>query len=55
MSCLDLCYSVSVKFKTLKDEKKDETAPVVLQELLEDESDSKPEDGKSLSGLIPRP
>ena len=35
VSCLDLCYSV--KARVLKDEKKDETAPVVLLEILEED------------------
>lgn len=38
VSCLDLCYSI--KTGVLKDEEKDETAPVVLLDILEgDEND----------------
>ena len=57
VSCLDLCYSV--KARALKDEKKDETAPVVLLEILEeDEKDCVKEKGitPSLSlSLSPSP
>ena len=42
MSCLDLCYSVKWKRrKEFKDEKKDETSPVILHDLVEEEEDSK--------------
>lgn len=46
VSCLDLCYSVKFKdTKALKDERKDQTAPVILQNLAEDESDSESDNG----------
>ncbi|MCG8623343.1 MAG: hypothetical protein MJE68_15295 [Proteobacteria bacterium] len=46
VSCLDLCYSVKFKAKkALKDERKDQTAPIVLSNIAEDDSDSEPEDG----------
>lgn len=41
VSCLDLCYYVKWKRrKEFKDEKKDETSPVILHDLVEEE-DSK--------------
>ena len=46
MSCLDLCYAVKFKdTKALKDERKDQTAPVVLHNLDEDASDLESENG----------
>ena len=46
VSCLDLCYAIKFKDnKALKDERKDKTAPVVLQNLDEDDSSSESEEG----------
>ena len=39
VSCLDLCYSVTVKAKKVKDEKKDQTTAIVLGNLSEPEKD----------------
>ena len=38
MACHDLCYSVTVPAKKVKDEKKDETTPIALKALDEDSS-----------------
>ncbi len=54
VSCLDLCYSV--KARVLKDEKKDETAPVVLLEILEEEKkDYITEKGNKTPSLLSLP
>lgn len=51
MSCLDIHYSVSFRAKkAVKDEKKDQTAPLVLNDIAESSSDSESEqDGESNS------
>lgn len=50
VSCLDLYYAVTFKdTKAFKDEKKDKTAPVVLQNLDEEDSDCGSEEGWLLS------
>ena len=42
VSCLDLCYTVKWKRrKEFKDEKKDETSPVILHGLMEEEESNK--------------
>ena len=40
LSCLDLSYSVTLYKKDLKDEKNDKTAPFVLHNLDEDNTDT---------------
>ena len=43
VSCLDLTYSVKLRRQAVfKDEKKDETSPVLLQDLVEEDSDQGP-------------
>ena len=47
MSCLNLYYSVKFKAKkALKDEKKDQTAPIVLSNITDQDSDSEAEEGE---------
>ncbi len=47
VSCLNLYYSVKFKAKkALKDEKKDQTAPIVLSNITEQDSDSETEEGE---------
>ena len=54
VSCLDVCYSVTVKARKVKDEKKDETTPIVLGDLDEPAKDGGEEQtdfgGKCKSG-----
>ena len=47
VSCLNLSYSVTVKAKKIKDEKKDETTPIVLGDLSEPAID---EDNREFGG-----
>ena len=43
MTCLDLSYSVKLKKQTVfKDEKDDETSPVLLQHLVDEDSNQGP-------------
>ena len=47
VSCLNLHYSVKFKAKkALKDEKKDQTAPIVLSHIADQDSDSEAEEGE---------
>ena len=51
VSCLDLCYSVKLRRREeFKDEKKDETNPLVLHGLVEEEEEEG-EEG-SLAGIV---